>query len=322
MPKDDEVLVRVARLDRYPRRRDGGAQRRLPLHARFHRDPPPEAHDLRLRVAGRSKRSARPRRSSTVGDDVFGFRNGANAEYVAVPESGLIAPKPAGTLLRGGGSGSRRLAARAELPAAAEPLEGRTSSSTAPQARSGRPRFSCSSPLRGASVTAVCDTKDVELSLARRPSGDRPLARRLHEERPDLRRDLRRGRQALFRRCRRSLKPGGTYITMDLGFMYHVPLALAWHAVRREQACEARHRPLPQGRPPARQELVDAGKYRPVIDRTYDARRDRRGDALRRERPEDGQRRPSRVLLGTFRGEQDRQTRPATPGFGDRCSAS
>ena len=27
-----------------------------------------------------------------------------------------------------------------------------------------------------------------------------------------------------FRRCRRSLKPGGIYISMDLGFMYHVPL--------------------------------------------------------------------------------------------------
>jgi NADPH:quinone reductase-like Zn-dependent oxidoreductase len=27
-----------------------------------------------------------------------------------------------------------------------------------------------------------------------------------------------------FRRCRRSLKPGGTYVTVDLGFGYHVPL--------------------------------------------------------------------------------------------------
>ena len=31
------------------------------------------------------------------------------------------------------------------------------------------------------------------------------------------------GKQS-FRRCRRSLKPGGVYVTMDLGFMYHVPL--------------------------------------------------------------------------------------------------
>jgi NADPH:quinone reductase-like Zn-dependent oxidoreductase len=27
-----------------------------------------------------------------------------------------------------------------------------------------------------------------------------------------------------FRRCRRSLKRRGIYISMDLGFMYHVPL--------------------------------------------------------------------------------------------------
>ena len=31
-----------------------------------------------------------------VGDEVFGVEGGANAEYVAVRESGVIAPKPAG----------------------------------------------------------------------------------------------------------------------------------------------------------------------------------------------------------------------------------
>ena len=31
-----------------------------------------------------------------VGDEVFGVKDGANAEYVAVRESGVIAPKPAG----------------------------------------------------------------------------------------------------------------------------------------------------------------------------------------------------------------------------------
>jgi NADPH:quinone reductase-like Zn-dependent oxidoreductase len=72
-----------------------------------------------------------------------------------------------------------------------------------------------------------------------------------------------------FRRCRRSLKRGGIYISMDLGFMYHVPLlALATRLVgsRRATIGIGRYRKedllLVKG-------LVDTGKYRPVIDRSY-----------------------------------------------------
>ena len=43
-----------------------------------------------------------------------------------------------------------------------------------------------------------------------------------------------------FRRCRRSLKPGGVYIETDLGFMWHVPLARARDAAGRRQAGDAR----------------------------------------------------------------------------------
>ena len=53
-----------------------------------------------------------------VGDEVFGFKGGANAEYVCVKESGVIAREAGRADVRGGGRGARRLAARAELPAA------------------------------------------------------------------------------------------------------------------------------------------------------------------------------------------------------------
>ena len=39
-----------------------------------------------------------------------------------------------------------------------------------------------------------------------------------------------------FRRSRRSLKPGGIYVSMDVGFMYHVPLLASRHTIRRQQA--------------------------------------------------------------------------------------
>ena len=73
-----------------------------------------------------------------------------------------------------------------------------------------------------------------------------------------------------FRRCRRSLKEGGIYISMDLGFLYHVPLlALVTRFVGSRRAT------LGLGRYRKEdllliKELVEAGKYRPVIDRRYD----------------------------------------------------
>ena len=116
----------------------------------------------------------------------------------------------------------------------------------------------------------MCDTKDVELV---RSLGARDVLDRFREDFTksgktyDVIFDAV-GKHS-FRRCRRSLKPGGIYVTVDLGFMYHVPLARSRHAVRREQAREARHRPLSQEDLALVKELVDAGKYRPVIDRTY-----------------------------------------------------
>jgi NADPH:quinone reductase-like Zn-dependent oxidoreductase len=119
-------------------------------------------------------------------------------------------------------------------------------------------------------VTAVCDTKDVELV---RSLGARDVHDRFREdftkngETYDVIFDAV-GKHS-FRRCRRSLKPGGIYITAGLGFMYHVPLAalvtrfvgskrakLGIGRYRREDLVLVK-------------ELVDAGKYRPVIDRRY-----------------------------------------------------
>jgi NADPH:quinone reductase-like Zn-dependent oxidoreductase len=72
-----------------------------------------------------------------------------------------------------------------------------------------------------------------------------------------------------FRRCRGSLKPGGIYITVDLGFMYHVPfLALITRVVgsRRAKLGIGRYRKEDLL---LIKELVETGKYRPVIDRAY-----------------------------------------------------
>jgi NADPH:quinone reductase-like Zn-dependent oxidoreductase len=72
-----------------------------------------------------------------------------------------------------------------------------------------------------------------------------------------------------FRRCRRSLKPGGTFVETDLGFMWHVPLLILltkWIGDKREKLGIARYKKKDVL---LLSELIEAGKYRAVIDRRY-----------------------------------------------------
>jgi len=119
-------------------------------------------------------------------------------------------------------------------------------------------------------VTAVCDTKDVELV---RSLGAGEVIDRLRQDFTkngatyDVIFDAV-GKHS-FRRCRRSLEPGGVYITVDLGFMYHVPfLALVTRFLgsRRAKLGIGRYRNADLV---LVKELVESGKYRPVIDRSY-----------------------------------------------------
>ena len=81
----------------------------------------------------------------------------------------------------------------------------------------------------GADVTAVCNTKNLE--LVRSLGADRVIDYTQEDftkngETYDVVFDSV-GKHS-FRRCRGSLKPGGIFIETDLGFMWHVPpLALA-----------------------------------------------------------------------------------------------
>ncbi len=72
-----------------------------------------------------------------------------------------------------------------------------------------------------------------------------------------------------FRRCRGSLRPGGIYLETDLGFMWHVPpLALLTRWIGDKKVTL----PIPGYRKAdilLVKGLIEAGKYRAVIDRTY-----------------------------------------------------
>jgi NADPH:quinone reductase-like Zn-dependent oxidoreductase len=207
-----------------------------------------------------------------VGDEVYGMRVGANAEYVAVSESGVIAPKPESLTFEEAAAipDGSLLALTCLRPA---DLRGKRVLVYGAGGSVGSAAVQLLAHHFEAEVTAVCDTTSLEVV---RSLGPRDVIDRLHEDFTtraasyDVIFDAV-GRTS-FRRCRRSLVPGGSYVTMDLGFMYHVPfLALVTLVTRilgskRVRVGVGRYR---QQDLLFVSDLVQGGEYRPVIDRRY-----------------------------------------------------
>jgi NADPH:quinone reductase-like Zn-dependent oxidoreductase len=72
-----------------------------------------------------------------------------------------------------------------------------------------------------------------------------------------------------FRRCRRSLKPGGRFLATDLGFMWHVPLLMLWSRRFGDKKLLFPLGPSTKEDIQLLKELVESGRYRAVIDRRY-----------------------------------------------------
>jgi NADPH:quinone reductase-like Zn-dependent oxidoreductase len=122
----------------------------------------------------------------------------------------------------------------------------------------------------GADVTAVCNTKNLEL-VASLGAGE--VVDFTHED------FTKNGKtydvifdavgKHSFRRCRRSLRPGGIYIDTDPGFLWHVPvLALLTKGIGDKRVHLGIVRYAKEDVLFLKQ-LIDAGEYRAVIDRTY-----------------------------------------------------
>ena len=122
----------------------------------------------------------------------------------------------------------------------------------------------------GAHVTAVCNTKNVELV---RSLGADVVVDYLQKdftkngETYDVVIDAV-GKHS-FRRCRRSLTPGGRFLATDLGFMWHVPLLMLWSKWFGVKKLLFPLGPSTKTDILLLRELVEAGTYRAVIDRRY-----------------------------------------------------
>ena len=205
-----------------------------------------------------------------VGDEVCGVKSGSNAEYVTVREDGVIVQKPTGLTYEEAAAVPEGSLLALTCLRPAYPIEGKRVLVYGAAGSVGTAAVQLLAHHFEAKVTAVCDTKDVELvrSLGAREVIDRFQADfTKNGETFDVIFDAV-GKHS-FRRCRRSLNRGGIYISMDLGFMYHVPLlALVTRFVGSKRATVGIGRYRREDLLLVK-ELVEAGKYRPVIDRTY-----------------------------------------------------
>jgi NADPH:quinone reductase-like Zn-dependent oxidoreductase len=268
VPKDDEILVRVHATT--VTRSDCGFRGASPFFSRFFTGlRRPRRPIAGTELAGVVEGVGSGVTGFAMGDEVFGLRSGANAEYVCVREGGALAHKPESlsfeeaAALPDGASIARASLAKAELgPETRIVVYGASGAIGTAAVQLAK--------ATGAHVTAVCNTKNVE--LARSLGADEVI--------DYMREDFTRNGETYdvvfdavgkhsFRRCRRSLEPGGTYIETDLGFMWHVPfliLATRWIGDKRVVL------PIPKY---TKEDLlhvkglVETGKYRPVVDRTY-----------------------------------------------------
>jgi NADPH:quinone reductase-like Zn-dependent oxidoreductase len=270
VPQEDEVIVRVCastvtRGDAMGVRSDVYRFTRLVTGIRR---PRRTIHGTEF--AGRVENVGAAVTGFQAGDDVFGVKGGANAEYVAVRESGVIAQKPERLTYEEAAAVPEGSLLALSCLEPAYPLLGKSVLVYGAAGSIGTAAVQLLAHHFAVEVTAVCDTKDVELV---RSLGARDVLDRLREDFTKNRKTYDVIFDAVgkhsFRRCRRSLKPGGVYISMDLGFMYHVPLAALvtrFVGSRRAKLGIGRYR---REDLLLVKELVEAGKYRPVIDRTY-----------------------------------------------------
>jgi NADPH:quinone reductase-like Zn-dependent oxidoreductase len=266
VPKDNEVLVKVHATT--VTQTDCHMRRARPFIWRFMLGLlRPKRRILGLELAGEVEAVGAAVTQFQVGDRVFGLRNGAHAEYVCVREAGLLAHMPGGMTFEEAAAtpdGVNQALAHLERANVGKGTRlvvyGASGSCGTAAVQLAKHHF-------GAHVTAVCNTKNVELV---RSLGADEVVDYLKEDFTktgqtyDVVLDAV-GKHSFFR-SRRALKPRGLFVATDR--LYNFPLALLTSRTTKKKVVFAVEQPKPENIVLLR-ELIEAGKYRAVIDRTY-----------------------------------------------------
>jgi NADPH:quinone reductase-like Zn-dependent oxidoreductase len=269
VPGDDEVLVRIHATT--VNRTDAGLRSAELFISRLVTGLlRPKNKILGMELAGEVDAVGPAVTEFKVGDAVFGGTgSGAWAEFVCLRESAALALKPAGMTFEEAASVFDGASLAMACLRQAVPLQGRSIVVYGASGSVGTAAVQLAKHL-GADVTAVCSTRIIELV---RSLGADAVVDYTQE---DFTRNGKRydvifdavGKTS-FRRCRRSLKRGGTYVDTDLGFMWHVPLLLLATRWIGDKKVKIGITAYQKEELLFLKKLIDAGEYRAVIDRTY-----------------------------------------------------
>lgn len=270
-PKDNEILVKIYAAT--VNRTDCGFRAPEPFIVRFFSGLiRPKRKILGSEIAGEIEAMGKDVVSFKEGDRVFGLSGesfGAHAEYICLPEEGSVTTIPANVTYEEAAAvcDGAMLALTCLRKADIQPgqrilINGATGSIGTAAVQIAR--------YFGVEVTAVCNTKNLELvkSLGADEAIDYTQEDfTKHGQTYDVVFDA--VGKSSFSRCRRLLKRGGVYIASDLGFLFQNPIyALLTPKIGSKKVI------FPIPRHSKRdiaffKELVEAGKLKAVIDRRY-----------------------------------------------------
>ncbi len=266
VPNDDEALVKVHATT--VNRTDCGRRSAKPMLVRYFIGLlRPKRQILGMEFAGEVVAVGSAVTELNVGDEVFGVKGfGAHAEFVCVRESAAVAHKPAGTSFEEAAAVCDGACIALSCLKHADLGPGRSILVYGASGSVGTAGVQLAREL-GADVTAVCNTKNLE--LVRSLGADCVLDYTqedftTRDERYDVIFDA--VGKLTFRRSRGSLKPGGIFVTTD-GFRN-----IFWSfwtsrvGDKRAKLGIAKYRKQDVL---FLKELIEAGRYRAVIDRRY-----------------------------------------------------
>jgi NADPH:quinone reductase-like Zn-dependent oxidoreductase len=274
-PKDNQVLVKVHATT--VNRTDCGFRAGRPFFVRvFTGLIRPKGMVLGNEFAGEIQAVGSGVTSFEVGDRVFGYsglqhgsRFGAHAEYLAIAEDGSLATMPANATLEEAAASTEGSHYALSLIRKAKIRRGQDVLVNGATGAIGSAAVQLLKSL-GAELTAVCATEHVE--LVRSLGAERVIDYTAEDFTKDSQRYdvvLDAVGKSSFGRCRRLLKPGGIYLSSDLGPLAQNPiLALITPLFGGKRVMF----PIPRDdREMARyfKGLLESGAFRPVIDRRY-----------------------------------------------------
>lgn len=208
--------------------------------------------------------------SFEVGDRVFGFRLGAHADYLTIPEDGPIATMPEGMSYEEVAPSTEGSHYALTLIRASKIRSGQHVLVNGATGAIGSAAVQFLKGL-GAIVTAVCGTDHVE--LVRGMGADRVIdytAEDFTNDEQTYDAVLDAVGKSSFGRCKRLLKSGGIYLSTELGPLSMNPfLALATPLFGGKRVMFPIPRNQDRGMVRNIKEALESGEFKPLIDRRY-----------------------------------------------------